>query len=149
MRTCQHWNDRRVTHIPDLAPYDYYGGAPEALAVGWLDLSAPFATGACPCDVLNRLVRLADEPVRLMRGVHYCQFCAAEAAPPRVIREDIRLYEPPDVPHGNGELWITAPDGTHFAAPTLITHYIEHHQYLPPASYLDAVRTGVPTLGVD
>jgi hypothetical protein len=62
-----------VTHIADLAPYDYYRGAPAALAVEWLDVSEPLATGVCPPDVRDRLASLGLEPVRLMRGYHYCQ----------------------------------------------------------------------------
>ena len=131
-----------VTYIPDLAPYDYYHGAPEALAVGWLDSSMPFETGACPQEARDRLVQLAEQPVRLMRGYHYCQFCEADAPPARRLREDIRLNEAPDVAHGNGEIWLTTPDGTNYAAPALIGHYIDAHEYLPPAAFIDAARLG-------
>ncbi|WP_433534496.1 hypothetical protein ACQPZK_20190 [Micromonospora sp. CA-249363] len=134
-----------MTYIPDLAPYDYYPGAPDALAVGWLDSSEPFPTGACPRDVRDRLVRLGAEPVRLMRGYHYCQFCPAAVEPARVVPTDDR---PRDVAQGNGEIWLTGADGTNFAAPALIGHYVEEHRYLPPESFIEAVRTGVPTPGV-
>ncbi|MEU7928306.1 hypothetical protein [Micromonospora sp. NPDC049107] len=134
-----------MTYIPDLAPYDYYPGAPDAIAVGWLDSSMPFTEGACPRDVRDRLARLGAEPVRLMRGYHYCQFCPGAAEPLRLIRADIRLPEAPDVARGNGEIWLTAVDGTNFAAPALIGHYVEEHRYLPPDAFIEAVRTGVPT----
>ncbi|MGW3783596.1 DUF7919 family protein [Micromonospora chokoriensis] len=137
-----------MTYIPDLAPYDYYPGAPDAIAAGWLDSSMPFTAGACPRDVRDRLVRLGAKPVRLMRGYHYCQFCAATVEPPRVIRADMRLYEAPDVARRNGEIWLTGVEGTNFAAPVLIGHYVEEHRYLPPDGFIEAVRTGVPTLGV-
>jgi hypothetical protein len=137
-----------VTFIPDLAPYDYHPGAPGALAVGWLDQSEPLITGACPDDVRDRLEELSHAPVGLTRGYHYCQFCLLTAGPPRLLRADIRLYEPPDVARGNGEIWLTAPDGTKYAAPALIAHYIDEHDYLPPSSFIEAVRVGVPTEGV-
>ncbi|WP_028046131.1 hypothetical protein [Cellulomonas sp. URHE0023] len=131
-----------MAHIADLAPYDYDREAPDALAVGWLDESAPFATGACPEDVTVRLVELAAHPVRLMRGYHYCQFCWRAAPPPQFLRAA------PDVAHGNGEIWITATDGTIYAAPVLIAHYIDAHSYLPPIGFVEAVRTGAPTEGL-
>ncbi|MGW1230276.1 DUF7919 family protein [Streptomyces sp. NPDC002530] len=34
------------------------------------------------------------------------------------------------VPHGTGEV---------FAAPTLIAHFVDHHNYRPPASFIKAV----------
>ncbi|HBY23438.1 MAG: hypothetical protein WAV45_11255 [Propionibacteriaceae bacterium] len=137
-----------MAFIADLAAYDYYPVASEALAVGWLDGAERFETGACPSDVTERLKVLASAPVRLMRGYHYCQFCEHSAPPPKLLRADINLYEAPDVPRGNGEVWLTSPDGTNYAAPVLIVHYIEAHAYLPPARFINAVRFGVPTEGL-
>lgn len=126
-----------MTFIADLAPYDYYGDAPAGLAVGWLDAARGFNTGTCPQEVRNRLVDLAARPVRLMRGYHYCQFCWAEAEPPVQAEHNPHLtVSHDDVARGNGELWFTAPDGTHYAAPTLIIHYIDDHAYLPPPSFI-------------
>jgi hypothetical protein len=115
----------------------------------WLDSSAPLASGACPQAVRDRLAELSSEPVRLMRGYHYCQFCQAIAEPPKLLRSEIRLYEASDVAHGNGEIWIADHDGTNFAAPCLIVHYIDEHHYLPPAPFIEAVRFGTPTPGLD
>jgi hypothetical protein len=83
-----------------------------------------------------------------MRGYHYCQFCEATAEPPKLLRADIRLYEAPEVARGNGEIWITDHNGTNFAAPRLIVHYIDEHGYMPPLSYIEAVRLGAPTQGL-
>lgn len=137
-----------MTFIADLTPYDYYPGAPEALAVGWLDESEHFASGTCPPDVRNRLRELSAAPVRLMRGIHYCQFCERTAAPPNLLRAEINLFEPLDVAFGNGEIWITATDGTNYAAPALIAHYVDAHAYLPPTAFVEALRAGGPTEGI-
>ena len=137
-----------MTFIPDLGRYDYYPAPMEALAVGWLDISEPFTTGTCPPDVRDRLAEFSRQPVRLMRGIHYCQFCAAIAEPPRLLRADIRLYESPDVACGNGEIWLTAPNGVYYAAPMMIVHYVDDHHYLPPDVFVAAVRIGVPTEGL-
>lgn len=134
-----------MTFIADLEPYDYYPGAPQALAVGWLDSGEPFTAGACPQDVRDRLEGLSREPVHLTRGYHYCQFCMTTAGPGLLLRADINLYEDPDVARGNGEIWLTSPSGTNFAAPALIAHYIDAHSYIPPGVFIEAVRFGDPT----
>jgi len=36
-------------------------------------------------------------------------------------------------------------DGTNYASPTLIVHYIDEHSYLPPDVYIAAVREGEET----
>ncbi len=64
------------------------------------------------------------------------------------MRADTRLYEAPDVKRGNGEIWLTIHDGTNYAAPTLILHYIDEHAYLPPVAFIEAVREGAPTDGL-
>jgi hypothetical protein len=138
-----------MTFIADLAPYDYYGDAPEALAVGWLDATREFTTGTCPQDVVIRLADLVPHPVRIMRGYHYCQFCWAVAGPPVYAEDNPDLIvSHDDIAHGTGELWFTAPDDTHYAAPTPVVHYIDIHAYLPPTAFMRAVRDGWPTVGL-
>jgi hypothetical protein len=139
-----------VAYIADLAPYDYYRGAPDGLAVGWLDEAERFASGDCPRDVRDRLAAFAEDPVRLMRGRHVCQFCWEATGPPTFSdRLPNLIISHEDLPRGNGEIWITAPDGTNFAAPTLIVHYIDEHHYLPPKAFIVAVRDGAKTDGLD
>lgn len=93
--------------------------------------------------------RWRSSPIALMRGYHYCQFCWAEAGPPVYAEHNPHLtVSHDDVAHGNGELWFTAPDGTHYAAPTLVVHYIDEHSYLPPPAFISAVREGRPTQGL-
>jgi hypothetical protein len=137
-----------VAYIPDLASYDYYPGALDALAVGWLDASEPFSRGDCPTDVRDRLDGLSRQPVRLMRGYHYCQFCERTARSHTVMRAELRSDDGPEVARGNGEIWLTAPGGTNYAAPVMVVHYIDEHMYLPPGAFIDAVRMGDPPDGV-
>jgi hypothetical protein len=137
-----------VAYIPDLASYDYYPGAPDALAVGWLDASESFSRGECPTDVRDRLDDLSRRPVRLMRGYHHCQFCERAARLHAVMRPELRLVDAPDVARGNGEIWLTARGGTNYASPVMVVHYIDEHFYLPPEAFIDAVRRGDPADGV-
>lgn len=126
-------------YIKDLKSYSYLSPMPPALAVGWLDERKRFTTGECPKDVRDRLVDLARDPRNILRGIHDCQFC------PRT--DEFRQFqvESPTVPGemaylGSGEVWVTGADGTSYAAPTLIVHYIDAHHYLPPQEFIDAVR---------
>lgn len=106
----------------DLSPYQYHGcptGLPGTFSVGWLERSAPFNTGKVPVKVIDEIHRLAKSPIFLTRGVHHCEFCAnAEAAT------------------GNGELWLRLSEGQIYVSPQLLSHYIEEHDYLPPAEFL-------------
>ena len=38
-----------------------------------------------------------------------------------------------------GEFHVQAKDGTIYSAPTLILHYIDEHNYLPPEGFIDAL----------
>ncbi|MEJ7786715.1 MAG: hypothetical protein WKF96_18085 [Solirubrobacteraceae bacterium] len=39
----------------------------------------------------------------------------------------------------NGEIRVTGEDGTVYAAPTMIAHYVAEHDYLPPQEFVDAL----------
>ena len=45
---------------------------------------------------------------------------------------------------GNGEIRITAANGTIYVAPVLILHYVVAHGYQPPQEFVDAAILGVP-----
>jgi hypothetical protein len=95
-------------------------------AVGWLSAGQPFAQGDVPPEFLDRLrefVRLwwpSTEALgwSLALGKHCCELCHDFYA------------------GGN----IGVPDGQIlFAAPEMIAHYVEKHQYRPPAEFVAAV----------
>ena len=45
---------------------------------------------------------------------------------------------------GNGQIRVKGPNGTCYAAPALISHYVEIHEYKPPAEFIEAVVNGTP-----
>ena len=123
--------------IPDLYPHIYHipTGHPGVLAVGWLDGKHEFPTGNIGVRVAWKIRRLAKRPVLLYRGFHICEMCPVpsggnKAPPQEVVR--------------NGEVWLEVPDGVIYAFPTLLTHYIGRHQYLPPPAFVSAVKLGRP-----
>lgn len=110
----------------DLTPYCYVepyaraGARP--LNVGWLARGEPFATGEVPREFVARLAVLVEHAAtRVMRGVHRCDLgCDGEA-------------------QGCSEIRAVGADGTRFAAPELIHHYVAAHGYRPPQAFIAAV----------
>lgn len=124
-----------MTYYEDLSTYSYLPDQPEMLNVGWLDRSHEFATGSTPGEVVDELLRLAEDPKNTLRGLHDCHFCDVESP--------IRLPLPGtnrSVALGTGEIHVASVDGTVFAVPSLVVHYIMAHRYCPPDSFIDAVR---------
>lgn len=126
---------RRVAYYADLSPYEYTNTDLPMLNVGWLAAGHEFRTGGVPNEVLSRLLRLADAQVNIMRGVHDCEFCAEES-PIRMAAPNERGY----VALGMGEIRVTGDCGRLYAAPSLILHYIQAHDYRPPDDFIRAVE---------
>ena len=133
-------------YFPDLSPYSYDDHAvtgrghrrtrPNVLNVGWLSAQRDFPRRVPDRAFLASLKRLAQSPVELYRGYHICEFCP----PPREIRSSRGiLIEPLPRTTGNGEIRVSGSDGTIFAAPVLIVHYVETHEYAPPEVFVEAV----------
>jgi len=126
-----------VTYYPDLSAYEYSPDQGDLINVGWLGVGHEFLTGDVSADIRDALVELADNPTNIMRGFHYCEFCDAESP--------IRIEGSTSDGHdfravlGTGEIRIRPAGGRTFAAPTLLVHYIDAHQYLPPAEFIAAV----------
>ncbi len=137
-----------MSYYPDLSPYVYTSTKVQMLNVGWLAAGHPFPTGATDPAVRDHLVRLASSPVNVMRGLHYCDFCDVESPLPAET-----LRDPVGVAYlGTGEVHVES-GGLIFVAPTLVIHYIDAHDYRPPAAFCEAVRAATadpempPTVG--
>ncbi|MER7706097.1 hypothetical protein ABTX81_24785 [Kitasatospora sp. NPDC097605] len=142
-----------MTFFPDLSPYSYLaedgvahaGGSYYAsfvpsrrrINVGWLSGRHGYTTGPVPDGFLVRLLDIRRwQNVNLTRGFHVCELC-----PPGKEKAGLLTVEHKgDVLHlGNGEIRVPGTSGEVFAAPTLIAHYVDGHDYLPPVSFIDAV----------
>lgn len=122
-----------MAHFDDLTPYSYHDRhrLPMLVNVGWIDRSHEFARGDLPHGLLNRLSAFCEVAVAATRGFHECEFCRNPTIP--VIVNGLKL--------GSAEIRVFAGDGTIFAAPNLILHYVEQHRYRPPSEFIDAVMT--------
>lgn len=133
-----------MTWFPDLSPYSY-SGRPLAwlelpvLNVGWLGREGPFVAGETSPLFRERLAMFCRPAylIRLTRGLHMCEVCW----PSERYWPDWRVL-PPDNPLwqgcGNGEVWVMGR-GVVYAAPALIGHYVDAHDYCPPAAFIEAV----------
>lgn len=105
-----------------------------SLNIGWLARSHEYRTGAAEEQLLDELLISSRFSENTMRGVHDCEFCDIES-PLRVATN----VEPGFVDMGTGEIRIEGQTGIMYAAPTLISHYVDAHQYLPPREFIEAV----------
>jgi hypothetical protein len=108
-------------YYKDLSIYKYgdrrnnYGK--EHLNVGWLD-NGDYNKGYVPEKVVDNLKR--KKGIHYTKGYHKCPFCGEH-------RKSSFEYE------------IKGDNGIYYHTPSLITHYIEEHDYQPPQEFIDAV----------
>lgn len=115
-----------MTWFPDMACSAMVAEGEHVRAAGWLGLSQPYTRGPVSPGFATRLrefVRLADESARSLyfpacAGFHICEFCNQD--------RDSRNF---GVPAG----------AVLFVAPAMIGHYVEHHEYAPPAEFIAAI----------
>ena len=99
-------------------------------AVGWLESGKTYSTGVIDAQILRRLSEScanAWEPCHFW-GYHRCDLCGGEQGP-----------------LGVNNLFIPG-DSFLYVSPELIIHYIEVHQYAPPAEFCAAVLA-CPSMG--
>ncbi|HSD87872.1 MAG TPA: hypothetical protein VLB44_10175 [Kofleriaceae bacterium] len=114
----------------DLTAYTYSHSAPRPmLNIGWLDAVHPFPKGEVPAFLFKRLARWPR--ARQSCGIHDCELCPFVQPVGRVECPTTSSYE----------LHVFGADGVCYAAPALIAHYVEVHDYRPPQPFIDAVMT--------
>lgn len=109
------WHTRRVTYIPDLSQY-----TDGLLSVGWLDADHLYPTGDPADGFADALLKLIASPQDSPDASDECDLCG-------------------DSDLGTGEIHVEGPDGTAYAAPVIIHHYVVDHGYLPPEEFQQAV----------
>lgn len=111
-----------MTWFADLTPYTY-SGAPRrrTLNVGWLAAGQAFPTGTASVLFIERLKLVASmgHGGPHYMGTHTCDLCSNAC--------------------GTGEIRAIGADGTRYAAPMMIVHYIADHDYAPPRAFIEAV----------
>jgi hypothetical protein len=135
---------RSVTYFADLSPYSYALNGrhdhlveqPDAVNIGWLGAGHEFPAGQARVWLVPGILKLVTGGlVNLMRGYHMCHLCQRPYWPP--IEMGFGGHEQM---LGNGEIRVRGANGTLYAAPSLIAHYVAEHSYLPPDGFIDAIR---------
>jgi len=137
-----------MTYFPDLTRYAYgrnsIPGGEDDLNVGWLEAGHVFPTATPGDGLVDALLVCATRAAREYRGLHVCDLC------PRIGSfADLVVTMTVDgrrVLLGNGEVRVHASDGSWYAAPTLVAHYVAEHHYAPPTPFVDAVIARAKTL---
>ena len=136
-----------MTYFSDHSPYAYgHGSHPGVVHVGWLDDIHPYPTGTVDALLIEKMKLLASNPVELYRGKHICELCVKSPDLVKTRLPNSVVLDPncswargSDQRSSNGEIRVSG-EGIIFAAPVLIVHYIEVHNYLPPTEFLRAVE---------
>ena len=124
--------------------------------IGFLRRGMAFDTGDIEEAFFERLCELTQNPMQpwAMGGVHFCDLC-------RFVGNGVGTYYPKDsqgriktpgyrvsAASSSVNLWIPG-DGFLFCCPTSITHYIDAHDFRPPADFCEAVLRCPPMRSVD
>jgi len=130
-------------HYADLSPCTYFPfeAARKLIAVGWLDPLVEYNRGVLEDEFVRKLVELLYDPWQpaLAMGSHECGFCRLSGGP-----STFRLGRSgSEAVLGTSNVFVPG-DGFLFVAPSLILHYMDAHEYSPPAEFQQAVITCPP-----
>lgn len=104
-------------------------------AVGWLERGRPFTKGDVDERVFERLCQLTQNPwsPSACAGVHFCNLC-------RFTGNSQARYRDFQVSAASSSVSLFVPgERVIYVCPTSITHYIDAHEYCPPAVFCEAV----------
>ncbi len=122
----------------DLTQCDYISKEYESIltAIGWLENGKDFSTGSIPKDVYLKILELSkiQWSFATYRGYHYCDLCRFQFEHCGG-QGDSNIFVP-----GNGKVYV---------CPSLITHYINTHFYLPPREFIEAVYLCPPIHSIE
>lgn len=142
-----------MSYFEDLTEYTYREAAkrPKTVNVGWLEAGHPFNTELVTEELLSRLWRFCEYSIVALRGFYECNLpvCSGHVAeygpldpkrwrlvgkgPLCARRGDVVLT------FGNAEIRVFGENGTIYAAPNLIYHYVTVHSYKMPDEFKRAL----------
>lgn len=120
-------------YFEDLTKY-HYMAEEDSFNIGWLETGHLFHQGSVPEEFMDRLWAYLRYPVHVCRGFHVCDLCKEHHTNVSVVE-----YKGQKREVGYYEIRVWGKDGSVYAAPSLIVHYILQHQYQPPQKFIDAV----------
>ena len=124
-----------MAHYPDLSPYGSLGNGDSGLiAVGWLESGHEYSRGVVDRNFFAHLCALLQDPWQhaISPGVHYCNLCRFTGNGGGMFGN----YRVSAV--GCGLLYVPAGK-TLYVSPSSVAHYVDAHEYCPPAVFQEAV----------
>ncbi|EDS4738597.1 hypothetical protein WJW69_004356 [Salmonella enterica] len=134
---------RCVMYFEDNSEYTYFlpdgYTLPGVKNIGWLDCKHPYIKDEVGFDFINKLtaIILKDDDkisyaVNKIRGFYKCGFCNDDM---------IKITNGEHVKYlGMSEVWMPSIcEGIYYAFPSLMLHYVEHHEYKPPEDFITSV----------
>jgi len=123
--------------IDDLQPFDFLvpGSQKYFRAVGWLSKGKAYPRGEVDAVWYAKLCELIQNPWTPIAsaGVHHCELCRFTGGADSMFNKTLRV-------RAVSGLQVYVPgDGILFLAPVSIAHYIDSHEYLPPAEFQKAI----------
>ncbi|RYG71634.1 hypothetical protein EON80_04965 [bacterium] len=114
-------------------------GALPIYAVGWLGKETNYPRGNLGKELQDKIEAACEAcPVAVERGFAICSFC-------RSVRGGL-FHDPGDIEttfsysHISNSSLLLPGQECYFYAPSLISHYIAFHQYLPPVEFVNALK---------
>lgn len=125
-----------MTYYADETPY-YDGqaaGTRPILAIGWLEAGHPYQRGPIAAEVVTALAALLVNPwaPAYAGGFHDCAFCRISGGPKGM------SFDGMDISMGSTNLFVPGATAL-YVAPSLILHYMDSHEYAPPAAFCQAI----------
>jgi hypothetical protein len=106
--------------------------------IGWLDSNRKYSVGKVAPDFLPKLGSIiigtakCNAQVNRMRSTSPCRLSDCDI-------QEIECHGSKEC-LGASEVWVPLGDnGMFYAAPSMVYHYIEEHDYLPPEGFISAV----------
>ncbi|MGE6760912.1 hypothetical protein ACQKGO_23030 [Corallococcus interemptor] len=125
-----------MAYIQDLTPCSYFRQWEQSsLAVGWLERGHAYPRGTVDEAFFAALFRLCVNPWRppfVTAGFHRCTLCQFTGLNAAI------SYKGAHVSLGTENVLIPGETKV-FIAPTMILHYIDAHEYVPPREFQEAV----------
>ncbi len=121
------------------------GVAGPLYSIGWLAPLHPFPKGRCENEFMQGLFSLCVDPWQprgVNAGYHRCEWCILSGGPGSIVMGNESAVL------GANIVYVPGRDRV-FVAPSLILHYCDSHEYLPPVDFRRAVTACPPMKSLD
>lgn len=102
--------------------------------IGWLEGGCKFATEKPESRFLDALWRYCKIATAGTRGIHRCTLCPITQKTTPLVE-----YNGKKLIFGSAEIRVFGKNGTVYASPNLVFHYVKDHYYCPPEEFIKAV----------